>query len=142
MILGGGPAFGIAAEWGLKLTETSQVPTSAYEPLEFRHGPISLCEPGTLVVGLVGGAGAADEVAVVQEAARLGATTWLLVRDADEAGGAAGEMSRVGGGLHPVARLPLLVHPAHALALSLALTRGCDPDAPRHLGQVVILDRE
>ena len=132
MILGGGPAFGIAAEWGLKLTETSQVPTSAYEPLEFRHGPVSVCEPGTLVVGLVGGPGAADEVAVVQEAARLGATTWLLVRDADEAGGA----------LHPVARLPLLVHPAHALALSLALTRGCDPDAPRHLGQVVILDRE
>jgi len=142
VILGGGPAFGIAAEWGLKLTETSQVPTSAYEPLEFRHGPISLCEPGTLVVGLVGGAGAADEVAVVQEAARLGATTWLLVRDADEAGGTGGEVSRVGGGLHPVARLPLLVHPAHALALSLALTRGCDPDAPRHLGQVVILDRE
>jgi glucosamine--fructose-6-phosphate aminotransferase (isomerizing) len=142
VILGGGPAFGIAAEWGLKLTETSQVPTSAYEPLEFRHGPISVCEPGTLVVGLVGGPGAADEVAVVQEAARLGATTWLLARDADEAGVTAGEVSLVGGGLHPAARLPLLVHPAHALALSLALTRGCDPDAPRHLGQVVILDRE
>ena len=142
VILGGGPAIGIALEWGLKLTETSQVTTNAYEPLEFRHGPISLCEPGTLVVGLIGGPGAADEVAVVQEAARLGATTWLLVRDADEAGGTAGEVSRVGGGLHPAARLPLLVHPAHALALSLALTRGCDPDAPRHLGQVVILDRE
>jgi fructoselysine-6-P-deglycase FrlB-like protein len=42
--------------------------------------------------------------------------------------------------LHALARLPLLVHPAHALALSLALTRGRDPDAPRHLGQVVILD--
>jgi glucosamine--fructose-6-phosphate aminotransferase (isomerizing) len=142
VILGGGPAFGIAAEWGLKLTETSQVPTSAYEPLEFRHGPISVCEPGTLVVGLIGGSGAADEAAVLGEAARLGATTWLLARDADEAGATAGEVSRVGGGLHPAARLPLLVHPAHALALSLALTRGCDPDAPRHLGQVVILDRE
>ena len=59
VVLGGGPAFGIAAEWGLKLTETSQVPTNAYEPLEFRHGPISVCEPGMLVVGLVGGAGAA-----------------------------------------------------------------------------------
>jgi fructoselysine-6-P-deglycase FrlB-like protein len=41
-----------------------------------------------------------------------------------------------------VARLPLLVHPAHALALALALTRGCDPDVPRHLGQVVILGPE
>jgi glucosamine--fructose-6-phosphate aminotransferase (isomerizing) len=60
VVLGGGAAAGIAAEWGLKLTETSQVPTSTYEPLEFRHGPISVCEPGVLVVGLVGGPGAAE----------------------------------------------------------------------------------
>jgi glucosamine--fructose-6-phosphate aminotransferase (isomerizing) len=58
VVLGGGPAYGIAAEWGLKLTETSQVATAAYEPLEFRHGPISVCEPGVLVIGLVGGPGA------------------------------------------------------------------------------------
>ena len=142
VVLGGGPAFGIAAEWGLKLTETSQVPTSAYEPLEFRHGPISICEPGMLVVGLVGGAGARDETAVVAEAGRLGAATWLIAGDEAEARGATGDISLVGGGLVPTARLPLLLHPAHALALSLALTRGRDPDAPRHLGQVVILGSE
>jgi glucosamine--fructose-6-phosphate aminotransferase (isomerizing) len=142
VILGGGPAFGIAAEWGLKLTETSQVPTSAYEPLEFRHGPISVCEPGMLVVGLVAGAGASEEVAVLEEAASLGASIWLIARDADESRGATGEVSHIGGGLHPSARLPLLVHPGHALALALALTRGCDPDAPRHLDQVVILGPE
>jgi glucosamine--fructose-6-phosphate aminotransferase (isomerizing) len=139
VILGGGAASGIAAEWGLKLTETSQVATSAYEPLEFRHGPISLCEPGTLVVALVGGAGATEELAVVREAAALGATTWVLAGDGDEAQGAPGEVSLIGGGLQATARLPMLLHPGHALALSLALTRGRDPDAPRHLGQVVIL---
>jgi glucosamine--fructose-6-phosphate aminotransferase (isomerizing) len=142
VILGGGPAMGIANEWGLKLTETSQVPTSAYEPLEFRHGPISVCEPGVLVVGLVGGAGVADEAAVLEEAAELGAATWLIARDEDEARGAGGTVSLIGGGLHPVARLPLLLHPAHALALRIALARGRDPDAPRHLGQVVILGAE
>jgi glucosamine--fructose-6-phosphate aminotransferase (isomerizing) len=139
VVLGGGPAFGMAAEWGLKLTETSQVPTSAYEPLEFRHGPISVCEPGMLVVALVGGAGVAEEVAVVEEAARLGAQTWLIAGDEIEEGATGGELSRIAGGLHSSARLPLLLHPGHALALALALTRGCDPDAPRHLGQVVIL---
>jgi glucosamine--fructose-6-phosphate aminotransferase (isomerizing) len=142
VILGGGPAIGIANEWGLKLTETSQVPTSAYEPLEFRHGPISVCEPGVLVVGLVGGAGIADEAAVLAETAELGAATWLIARDEDEARGAGGTVSLIGGGLHPVARLPLLLHPAHALALRIALARGRDPDAPRHLGQVVILGAE
>jgi glucosamine--fructose-6-phosphate aminotransferase (isomerizing) len=140
VVLGGGAAFGIAAEWGLKLTETSQVATSAYEPLEFRHGPISVCEPGVLVVGLIGGAGAAEELRVVAEAAGFGAETWVLARDADEARDAPGTVSLIGAGLHPTARLPLLLHPAHALALTLALTRGCDPDAPRHLGQVVIID--
>jgi glutamine---fructose-6-phosphate transaminase (isomerizing) len=142
VVLGGGPAIGIAAEWGLKLTETSQVPASAYEPLEFRHGPISLCEPGVLVVGLLGGDGVAEEAAVLSEAARLGASTWLIARDEDEARGANGDISLIGGGLHPFARLPLLLHPAHALALGLALTRGRDPDAPRHLGQVVIIGAE
>lgn len=142
VVLGGGPASGIAAEWGLKLTETSQIPTNTYEPLEFRHGPISVCEPGTLVVGLVGGAGSAEEVAVLGEAVDVGATTWLIARDEDEARGAPGEVSLVGRGLHPIARLPLLLHPGHALALSIALARGRDPDAPRHLGQVVILRSE
>ena len=142
VVLGGGPAFGIAAEWGLKLTETSQVPTNAYEPLEFRHGPISVCEPGMLVVGLVGGAGVAEEVVVVEEAARLGAQTWLIAGDEIDGATTTGELSRIAGGLHSSARLPLLLHPGHALALELALTRGCDPDAPRHLGQVVILGSE
>jgi glutamine---fructose-6-phosphate transaminase (isomerizing) len=140
VILGGGPARGIAAEWGLKLTETSQVAADVYEPLEFRHGPISVCEPGVLVVGLVGGPGAPAEARVVGETAALGAETWLIGRDGSDGAGLTGQVSVVGGGLDPWARLPLLVYPAHALALSLALTRGRDPDAPRHLGQVVILD--
>jgi len=76
----------------------------------------------------------------VTEAARFGAATWVLARDEDEARDASGTVSLIGGGLHPLARLPLLLRPVHALALSLALTRGCDPDAPRHLGQVVIID--
>ncbi|MDP9484149.1 MAG: SIS domain-containing protein [Chloroflexota bacterium] len=146
VILGGGPAHGIASEWGLKLTETSQVAADVYEPLEFRHGPISVCEPGVLVVGLVGGPSAAAESRVVAETAGLGAETWLIGHATSDAGRPAdrasrtGRVSAVGSGLHPWARLPLLVYPAHALALSLALTRGRDPDAPRHLGQVVILD--
>lgn len=147
VVLGGGAAFGIASEWGLKLLETSQVPISVYEPLEFRHGPISVCEPGVLVAGLVGGPGSNEEVRVVEEAGRLGATTWLLAADGTEAAvsgdGASGgvdEVSGIGRGLSAIARLPLLLLPGQALAVSLALTRGCDPDAPRHLDQVVILD--
>jgi glutamine---fructose-6-phosphate transaminase (isomerizing) len=140
VVLGGGPAHGIAQEWGLKLTETSQVPTDVYEPLEFRHGPISVCEPGVLVVGLIGGPGVDEEARVLREAERLGAESWAIAREPADADGLTGARSIVGSGLHPWARLPLLLYPGQALALSLALTRGCDPDAPRHLDQVVIVE--
>jgi glucosamine--fructose-6-phosphate aminotransferase (isomerizing) len=140
VVLGGGPLFGIAEEWGLKLTETSQIPSSVYEPLEFRHGPISVCEPGVLVVGLLGGTSAREEGRVVAEAAGLGAQTWTVAGEQTEAAGLPGDVSLIGGGLQSAARLPLLLYPAHALALTLALTHGRNPDAPRHLGQVVTFD--
>jgi glutamine---fructose-6-phosphate transaminase (isomerizing) len=127
VVLGGGAAFGLANEAVLKLTETGQVPASAFEPLEFRHGPISVCEPGVLVVGLLGGAAAETEGRVLEESAALGATTWSLGPEGP------------GRDLHDVARLPLLLHPLQALALAVALRRGCDPEAPRHLSQVVVL---
>lgn len=140
VVLGGGPAQGIAQEWGLKLTETSQVPTSVYEPLEFRHGPISVCEPGVLVVGLLGGPGVDEETRVLREVAALGASTWAIGGEPADVEGLSGNTSVVGSGLHPWARLPLLIYPGQALALTLALTRDRDPDAPRHLGQVVIVE--
>jgi glucosamine--fructose-6-phosphate aminotransferase (isomerizing) len=142
VILGGGPAFGIASEWGLKLTETSQIPVDVFQPLEFRHGPIAVCEPGVLVVALLGGPGAHDEERVVRQAAALGVATWTLTCDRGTGAEPAGQVSSIGAGLHPSARLPLLMYPAHALALTLALTRGRDPDAPRHLGQVVVIGPE
>ena len=128
VVLGGGAALGLANEAVLKITETSQLPANAFEPYEFRHGPISVCEPGMLVVGILAGPQASLEARVLEECAALGATTWAL--GPDDPGAALG----------PIARLPLQLHPLQALALTLAIGRGRDPDAPRHLGQVVVLD--
>jgi glucosamine--fructose-6-phosphate aminotransferase (isomerizing) len=128
VVLGGGAAHGIANEAVLKLTETSQVAASAFHPLEFRHGPISVCEPGVLVVGVLGGDAEAAEQRVLEESAALGATTWLL--------GPGGP----GADLDEIARLPLVLHALQALALGVAVRRGRDPEAPRHLSQVVVID--
>jgi glucosamine--fructose-6-phosphate aminotransferase (isomerizing) len=127
VVLGGGAAHGLANEAVLKLTETSQVPAAAFHPLEFRHGPISVCEPGVLVVGILGGAAEAAERRVLEESAALGATTWLL--------GAQGPAAD----LDEIARLPLVLHALQALALGVAVRRGHDPEAPRHLSQVVVI---
>ena len=127
LVLGGGAAYGLASEAVLKLTETSRIPAAAYQPLEFRHGPISVCEPGVLVVGLLGDA-AEVERRVLVECEGLGATTWALGPDGP------------GRDLGEIARLPLVLHPLQALAFAVAWQRGLDPDRPRHLGQVVVLE--
>jgi glucosamine--fructose-6-phosphate aminotransferase (isomerizing) len=128
VVLGGGAAFGLANEAVLKLTETSQVPASAFHPLEFRHGPISVCEPGMLVVGILGGSSESAERRVIEESAALGATTWVLGPDGP------------GAELGEIARLPLVLYALQALALGVAVRRGRDPEAPRHLDQVVVID--
>lgn len=130
IVLGGGGAIGLAREAVLKMTETSQVPAAAYHPLEFRHGPISVCEPGMLVVAILGGESEADERRVVDESAALGATTWVMGSDGP------------GAGLDEVARLPLVLYALQALALGLAIGRGQDPEEPRHLDQVVVIEDE
>jgi glutamine---fructose-6-phosphate transaminase (isomerizing) len=127
VVIGGGAAAGLGMEAVLKLTETSQVPANHWEPYEFRHGPRSACEPGMLVVGILGGAAADAEGRVLREAAALGASTWAL------------GPGDPGADLGAIARLPLQLYPLQALALTLALRRGRDPEAPRHLTQVVEL---
>ena len=127
VVLGGGAAYGLANEAVLKLTETSQVPASAFHPLEFRHGPMAVCEPGVLVVGLLGGASLGTERRVIDECAALGASIWVLGPDGP------------GRDLGDIARLPLVLHPLQALALGVAVRRGRDPEAPRHLGPVVVI---
>ena len=88
---------------------------------------MSVCEPGTLVVGILGGEAEAEERRVVDESAALGATTLVLGPDGP------------GAELDATARLPLALHVLQALALGLAVRRGLDPEAPRHLEQVVVL---
>jgi glucosamine--fructose-6-phosphate aminotransferase (isomerizing) len=129
--LGGGAAFGIAREAALKLTEMSRLPVEAFEPLEFRHGPISIVEPGVLLVALPAGPGEQEESRIVDECRALGAATWAI-----------GAEPTLGAELHPVARFPLFLPPLQALAVGVTVARGLDPDAPRHLGQVVLLERD
>jgi glucosamine--fructose-6-phosphate aminotransferase (isomerizing) len=127
VVLGGGAAYGLANEAVLKLTETSQLPASAFHPLEFRHGPISVCEPGVLVVGIVGGQAEPAERRVLDESAALGATTWVLGPEGP------------GAGLGAIARLPLALFALQALAFGIAVVRGRDLERPRHLGPVVVI---
>jgi fructoselysine-6-P-deglycase FrlB-like protein len=112
--LGRGWTVGLACEAALKLREAAGAWTEAYPAMEYRHGPISVAEPGR-VVWMLGPApaGLADEVRAT------GAT--FVSSD----------------GMDPMAGLVV----AQRLAVAMAERRGLDPDRPRHLSRSVILER-
>jgi fructoselysine-6-P-deglycase FrlB-like protein len=109
--LGTGWTCGLANEAALKLREAAGMWTESYPAMEYRHGPISVTGPGS-VVWLLGRSpdGLADEVAAA------GGLAWQSSRD-------------------PLAELVLV----QRLAAAVARARGLDPDRPRNLNRSVIL---
>lgn len=137
VFLGIGPFFGIASEGMLKLKEMTQVPCETYSPLEFRHGPISIIEPGTAAVLIGSSRARVQELAVLRIVANLGGFT-VLLSDMGAADDAA--LVYTLGTDEPEPVLALLYTPVlQLLAYYRAVVTGHDPDQPQHLTQVVTL---
>jgi fructoselysine-6-P-deglycase FrlB-like protein len=111
VFLGQGWTVGLANEAALKLREAASAWTEAYPAMEYRHGPISVAGPGTLVWAI----GAVDP-GVLADAADTGATI------VDE-------------GSDPMAELVLI----QRMAVELAEAHGLDPDRPKHPTRSVVL---
>jgi fructoselysine-6-P-deglycase FrlB-like protein len=111
VVLGSGWAVGLAHEGALKLREASLAWSESYPALEYRHGPIALAAPGTLV--------------------------WVL---GDCPPGLAGDIAATGAALvdDPLDPLVDLVR-VQLLALARASRSGIDPDKPRNLTRSVVL---
>ena len=111
IFLGAGACFGLANEAALKVREASQSWCEAYPSMEYRHGPIAVADPDTLVM-LFGEApdGLLDEIAAT------GAT--VLASELD-----------------PLAQLVQ----AQRFAVALAAARNLDVDHPRNLTRSIVL---
>jgi fructoselysine-6-P-deglycase FrlB-like protein len=110
--VGRGWTVGLAHEAALKLREAAQAWTESYPALEYRHGPISVSGPGTVVWSF----GPMDE-SLAGQVRGVGATVVDLPLD-------------------PLASLVV----AQRVAVDLAGARGLDPDRPHNLTRAVILD--
>jgi fructoselysine-6-P-deglycase FrlB-like protein len=109
--VGRGPAIGLTFEAALKTREAAQFWAESYPAMDYRHGPISIAQPGRLVWSI----GAAP-AGLVDDVAATGATF-------------------VHFGLDPQAELVV----AQRFAVALAAKRGLDVDNPRSLTRSVIL---
>jgi glucosamine--fructose-6-phosphate aminotransferase (isomerizing) len=124
---GRGYAYPSAREAALKLMETSYLPALAFSGADLLHGPLAMTQPDVPVLALVGngpGGNSMREVIARLEQQRADVVTVgpggaLGVPEVDER------------------YAPLLeILPLQQLALSLALERGEDPDAPRGLEKI------
>ncbi|MEA2581486.1 MAG: hypothetical protein QOE83_2378 [Actinomycetota bacterium] len=111
VFLGHGWSVGLANEAALKMREAAQAHTEAYPAMEYRHGPVSVAGPTTLVWILGTG-----DPGVAVDIRTTGATVVEPTMD-------------------PMAEL---VRTQRA-AVALAGSRGLDPDHPKHLTRSVVL---
>jgi glucosamine--fructose-6-phosphate aminotransferase (isomerizing) len=111
VFLGTGWTVGLAHEAALKVREAAQAHSESYPARDFRHGPVAVAGPRSLVWSL------GDVPAELDDVARAaGATAYRDHRD-------------------PLAQLLLV----QRFALALAAHRGLDPDNPRLLTRSVVL---
>ena len=139
VFLGGGPLYGVAVEATLKLTEMSLSSAVAYHTLEVRHGPRSVIDERTLVVGLGSLRGAPYERQVLAELAEE--TQHVLAftpGDGWDLSELAAEIPL--GGRIPDHALGLLYLPLlQLLAYHRALHKGVNPDESRNLTSYIEL---
>jgi glutamine---fructose-6-phosphate transaminase (isomerizing) len=111
VFLGTGWTVGLAHEAALKVREAAQAYSESYPAMDFRHGPVAVAGPRSLVWSFGAVPAGLDDVARA-----AGASAYRDDRD-------------------PLAQLVL----AHRFALALAAHRGLDPDRPRLLTRSVVL---
>jgi glucosamine--fructose-6-phosphate aminotransferase (isomerizing) len=136
--LGGGPLYGLACEAMLKTKEMTCSWSEAYHPLEIRHGPVSVVNEETLVVGFMSDSQLEAEAKVLREMKQLGAKTMVMIEDFNE-------FDRTGidyvfqlkTGLNEWERGAIYLPLVQWIAYYRALAKGLDPDRPKHLTAVV-----
>jgi len=130
--LGSGIRYGLACEASLKLKEMSLSVSEPFHFLEFRHGPISMVDSKTMVIGLLSEENYFQEQAVLDEVKRLGAETITIGEQEATFCFNSGLPESIRGILY----LPVL----QLIAVYRSLVFGLDPDKPRNLNAVVTLD--
>ena len=141
VFLAQGPLFGIASECMLKVMESSSTYAQVFHSLEFRHGPRSIAGPETLIAFLMSESSYDAELEVLEEMKKLGAATMVIANRLDARAENAADFA-----IELGLRVPEYARPAaytiwgQLYGLYNGLKKGLNPDAPKNLSRVVLLD--
>lgn len=130
-VIGRGFGFGIAQEAALKLKETCALHAEAFSAAEVRHGPMAIVDAGFPLIAFATSDAAGDGVReAAAEFAQRGARVALADARANGTGSPAALADH--GAIEPI----LMIQSFYRMANLLSVTRGLDPDSPRHLSKV------
>jgi glutamine---fructose-6-phosphate transaminase (isomerizing) len=141
VFLAQGPFFGIAQESMLKVKEMSCSYAQSFHTLEFRHGPKAIVSPETLITFILSETGFAAEVQVLEEIKKLGGTTLAISNVCDSSVRRAADYSIEWSlDVPETARAAASVIPGQLLGFYTGIKKGLNPDEPRNLSRVVMLE--
>ena len=130
--LGSGIRYGLACEVNLKMKEMTLTHSEPFHFLEFRHGPMSMVNENTIVVGMLSDANRVHEAKVLSEMKMLGGTVaGFGETDADVC-----FESKIHESVRGVLYLPVL----QLMAFYRSVAKGLNPDRPANLTAVVKLN--
>jgi glutamine---fructose-6-phosphate transaminase (isomerizing) len=141
VFLGQGPFHGIAREGALKVMEMSCSYSQSFHTLEFRHGPKAIVKPHTALTFFLSQSGQSSEIEVLEEMKELGGITVAVCNRANEnirrASDLVLELNLPGDEL---TQLASHIVPAQLLGFFTGVGKGLNPDQPKNLTRVVVLD--
>lgn len=135
--LGSAYNYGIASEAMLKMKEMSLSNSEAFHMLEFRHGPKSMVDENSLIVGLVNESTQNQEIPVLEEMASLKGQILAFSEKSNPRLEAIGDVVELNSGVDEPLRALLFLPVMQLLAFHRAISRGQDPDNPHNLDAVV-----
>jgi len=141
VFLGQGPFYGITREAALKVTEMSCSYSQAFHTLEFRHGPKSIVSAATCLMFFVSEQGRDAECEVLAEMKNLGGVILAVCNRANETIRSSSDLVfELRLNVPELATLAPSIVPAQLLGCYTGIQKGLNPDAPKNLTRVVLLD--
>ena len=141
VFLAQGAFHGIAREAALKVMEMSCSYSQFFHTLEFRHGPKAIVSPATCLTFFLSETGKEAEGEVLGEMKELGGVIVAVCNEANEqirkAADLLIELNNPG---EEIALLAPFVVPCQLMGFFTGLQKGLNPDQPKNLTRVVILD--
>ena len=115
--------------------------SQSYHTLEFRHGPKSIVGPETCLTFFISESGKDAECEVLAEMKELGGVVIAVCNQANKFITASSDLIfELNLDLPELATLATAVVPAQLLGCYAGLKKGLNPDAPKNLSRVVLLD--